>query len=59
MKKLILLMPLIVCSCSALNAKFGLKDDNIIEEAIEKKIENKIGLDIDLTPSSPELKEKK
>lgn len=56
MKRLYLFIPLIICSCSGLNAKFGLKDDNIIEELIEKKIENKIGLDLDLTPSTKEIK---
>lgn len=29
-------------------------DDNLIEEVIEKKIENVTGLDIDLTPESKE-----
>ena len=28
--------------------------DNVIEEFVEDNIENEIGLDIDLTPSSPE-----
>lgn len=33
---------------------FKLKDDNIAEELIENVIEDQTGLDIDLSPSSPE-----
>jgi len=36
--------------CHYINQKLGLRDDNIIEEAIEDLIEAKTGLDIDLTP---------
>ncbi len=32
------------------------KDDNPVEEAVEKVIEEKTGIDVDLTPSSPEQK---
>lgn len=31
-----------------------LKDDSIIEEYIEEEIKEEIGLDVDLTPESPE-----
>lgn len=31
-----------------------LKDDNIIEETIEQVIKDQTGVDIDLTPSTPE-----
>lgn len=31
-----------------------LKDDNIVEEIAEKVIENKTGIDVDLSPTSPE-----
>ncbi len=45
---------LLVCSvfggCSYLNNQLGLEDDNAIEEAIEDVIENRTGIDIDLTP---------
>lgn len=40
--------------CSYLNQKFGMHDDNIIEEAVENKIEDATGLTIDLSPESPE-----
>ena len=40
--------------CGQLNKKLGLKDDNVFEEILEHQIEDKTGLDIDLTPNSPE-----
>lgn len=40
--------------CSYLNQKVGLADDNIIEEALEQKIEQHTGLDLDLSPESKE-----
>jgi hypothetical protein len=33
---------------------FNMKDDNPIEEAAEKVIQDKTGIDVDLTPNSPE-----
>lgn len=41
-------------SCSAANKQLGLKDDNIAEEVLEEVIESKTGLDLDLTPGTPE-----
>lgn len=41
--------------CSDFNRKLGIKDDHIGEEFLEQQIENQIGLDIDLTPNSPEV----
>ena len=41
--------------CSYLNRKAGIKDDNVLEEVIEAQIEKELGMDIDLTPSTPEL----
>ena len=50
-----MILPLfMLCSCSAINTKLGLADDNPIEEIGEAVIEAKTGLDIDLTPGSPE-----
>ena len=40
--------------CSSLNRKAGFKDDNIIEETLEKQLERYLNHDIDLTPLSPE-----
>ena len=40
--------------CTALNKKLGFADDNIIEEAIENKIKDATGLDLDLSPESKE-----
>jgi len=44
----------ILGGCQALNDKFGLEDDNLIEEMIENKIEEHTGLDIDLSPATKE-----
>jgi hypothetical protein len=47
-------MTLLLSSCSSINKYFGLEDDNLAEEASEALIEWKTGIDIDLTPSTPE-----
>ncbi len=41
-------------SCSYVNEKFGLRDDNPLEEMLEKSIEHKMGIDVDLTPETSE-----
>lgn len=33
-------------------SKFGIKDDNVVEQAVEQLIKDETGLDIDLTPES-------
>lgn len=45
----------ILNGCSYLNQKAGVKDDHVLEEIIEAQIEKELGIDIDLTPSTPEL----
>lgn len=50
----ILLLP----SCSELNKKVGLKDDNDVEQRLEKLIEDETGIKVDLTPQA-ESKETK
>lgn len=50
----LVLMAGFIGGCSYLNQKVGLPDDNIIEEAVENKIEDATGLNIDLSPESPE-----
>lgn len=40
--------------CSYFNKQLGLKDDNLAEEISEVVIKNYTGLDVDLTPESPE-----
>jgi hypothetical protein len=40
-----------LCSCSLIKQY---PDDNIVEESVEKIIENETGLDVDLTPFSKE-----
>ena len=37
---------------------FGFKDDNVIEEIAEGVIKDETGVDVDLSPSSPEIKNK-
>lgn len=55
MKKLSLLSFLaLLSSCSAINEKLGLKDDNILEETLEYSLKIKTGLDFDFTPATPE-----
>lgn len=50
----IAILALFFGGCQYLNHKVGLQDDHPLEEMIEKKIEDEIGLDIDLTPNSQE-----
>lgn len=45
-----LLCLIILTSCSLINAKLSLPDDNPIEQAVEFVIEKETGLKIDLTP---------
>ncbi len=51
-KLIVILFTCAVCfgGCSYFNRKLGLEDDNPIEEAIEDIIENRTGIEIDLTP---------
>lgn len=37
-----------------IGSNYFLNDDNVIEEIAEKVIEEEIGINIDLTPESPE-----
>jgi hypothetical protein len=41
-------------SCEMLNERFGMEDDNLVEEFEEDFIYDKTGVRIDLTPTSPE-----
>lgn len=43
-------------SCSLINKKLGLADDNIGEEIAEAVIKEEFGVDVDLTHSTPEEK---
>lgn len=44
----------LVASCSILNEKLGLDDDNLVEESFEAVIEECTGIDVDLSPESEE-----
>lgn len=41
-------------SCQYCNRYFDLQDDWAGEEVVEQLIENQTGIDVDLTPASPE-----
>ncbi len=58
MIKLIVLIGVVLLlpSCSELNKKFGLPDDNVMEEVAEDVLKEEFGADVDLTPASPEVK---
>lgn len=43
-----------VGGCSYMNNMVGLEDDNMLEEAVEHQIKENTGIDVDLTPESPE-----
>ena len=49
-----IILILILGGCHYLNRKFGLEDDNAIEEFVEERIKEKTGLDLDLTPLTKE-----
>lgn len=45
---------LIAVGCSYVNKKFGWVDDHPAEEILESVIQSQTGVEIDLTPGSPE-----
>lgn len=52
----IIVLILALSSCTPINQKLGLQDDNFGEELVEEAIELKTGLSVDLSPSSKEKK---
>lgn len=58
MKNLTISLLILLQSCSWINMKLGLPDDNEGEELIEAAIDAKTDLDIDLTPLTPEYRTK-
>jgi hypothetical protein len=55
MKKTIFIFLVVsLTGCSYLNKEMGLKDDNCLEELGEAVLKAETGIDIDLTPSTPE-----
>lgn len=46
-------------ACTKINKYFGLKDDNDVEQMVEKVIEDETGLEVDLTPEKDINKEEK
>lgn len=51
---LLALLPPILAGCSSINGYFSLPDDNAFEETTEAVIHYETGLDVDLTPETPE-----
>lgn len=51
---ILIILGVVACGCSSINRRMGLKDDNFVEEVVEKVIESELGVDVDLTPFSPE-----
>jgi len=50
-------IPLLIATVAILKHYFPIyQDDNIVEEKIEEVIEKKTGLNVDITPQSPEVK---
>lgn len=54
MHHLIMIGFILLTSCSSINDKFGLPDDNLGEELIEDMIKGRTGQDIDLSPFTQE-----
>ncbi len=50
MKLLMIGVCLLLASCTTINHKLGLEDDNAIEQLVEYIIRAESGLNIDLTP---------
>ena len=51
-----MVLTMLLTSCSSINSKLGLSDDNPVEEVSEALIEGRTGIDVDLTPITPEKK---
>ena len=47
---------LLLTACEPFYRAVGIVDDNPVEEAIEAVIKVETGIDVDLTPTSPEVK---
>lgn len=57
MKGLMISIAVMACflgACTYINGKLGLPPDHAIEEALEDHIEANTGIELDLTPDSPE-----
>lgn len=52
----IVFLTFMLSSCSWINHKLGLQDDNFVEEVFEGTVEREFGVDIDFTPETPERK---
>lgn len=50
----IITLSLVTSACSEINKYFSKEDDHFLEESAEAIIDRHLGVDIDLTPISPE-----
>lgn len=50
----IIIIVALVGGCTRVNQYLGLSDDNIFEETLEEQIQRYSGLEVDLSPVSPE-----
>jgi ABC-type glycerol-3-phosphate transport system substrate-binding protein len=44
----------VIGGCSQINKKFGVRDNHFLEELAEDFFEKETGIEVDLTPDSPE-----
>lgn len=51
-----ILLGALACACRYINNRLCLEDDNFFEETLEEQINELTGLDIDLSPDTPENK---
>lgn len=52
----VIVFVVLLSGCHSLNQRFGLADDNFIEEISEDVLKAKTGIDLDFTPDTPEKK---
>lgn len=56
----LVVIAVLVGGCATyINEKLGLQEDNSVEEAIEKEINEMLNVDVDLTPNTVEAKKRK
>jgi len=55
----IILAASLIGGCTMINKKLNVKDDWIGEEIVEGVIKEKLNIDVDLTPETPENEKKK
>jgi hypothetical protein len=54
MKVVLIISMMLLTSCHMVNKYFGLQDDNFIEETAELALQVETGINVDLSPETPE-----